>query len=138
MKLTRASNYAVQAVVAMAAQHDGLPVAAHLTAQSEGIPDRFLLKILLPLVSAGVLYSRKGPGGGYHLAKPASKITLLEIVEAVDGPLRGEVPALRGKGTDTLDQRLTKICQQVTNQTRSQLGKVSVAELASREKARKK
>jgi Rrf2 family protein len=136
MKLTRASNYAVQAVVAMAAQEDGFPVAAHLTAQEQGIPDRFLLKILLPLVSKGVLYSRKGPGGGYHLAKPASKITLLEIVEAVDGPLRGEVPALRGKGTDSLDSRLTKICQQVTNQTRNQLSKVTVAALAS--KARKK
>ena len=48
MKLTRASNYAVQAVVAMAAQEDGFPVAAHLTAQEQGIPDRFLLKILLP------------------------------------------------------------------------------------------
>jgi Rrf2 family protein len=138
MKLTRASNYAVQAIVAMAAQHDGMPVAAHLTAQAQGIPDRFLLKILLPLVSAGVLYSRKGPGGGYHLARPAAKISLLEIVEAVDGPLRGEVPALHAKGTDSLDQRLTKICQAVTTQTRNQLSKVSVADLASREKARKK
>jgi Rrf2 family protein len=133
MKLTRASNYAIHAVVSMAAQaqkgEGNQPVASHHTAAAQGIPDRFLLKVLKPLVSAGVLESIKGPNGGYRLAKPASKITLLEIVEAVEGPIRGQAPLARGKDTSALDGRLEEICQQIADQTRRQFEKVRIASL---------
>jgi Rrf2 family protein len=130
MKLSRASNYVVQALVAMVRSKDGNLVASQLTAEAEGIPERFLLKLLLPLVKAGILDSRRGPNGGYRLAKPPEKITLLEIIEAVDAPLRGDAPALGGKDTAVLDRRLQKICERVTQPTRRELGKVTVAQLA--------
>jgi Rrf2 family protein len=135
MKLTRASEYAIHAVVNMAATgENGRPVASHNTAAAKGIPERFLLKVLKPLVSAGVLYSVKGPNGGYRLAKPANKITLLEIIEAVDGPMRGDVPRVEGKETEATDQRLKEICQQITDQTRKQLEKVRISELVGKSK----
>ena len=130
MKLTRASEYAIHAIVAMAGQKDsGNPVASHHTAAARGIPERFLLKVLKPLVNAGVLHSVKGPHGGYRLAKPPAKITLLEIIEAVDGPLRGGLAFPRGKESDPLDRRLNEVCQQVAEQTRRQLEKVRVSDL---------
>ena len=130
MKLTRASEYAIHAIVAMAdPKLGGCPVASHLTAAARGIPERFLLKVLKPLVSAGVLYSVKGPHGGYRLAKPPAKITLLEIVEAVDGPVRGGISFSQGKENDPLDRRLNEVCQQVAEQTRRQLEKVRVSDL---------
>ena len=89
MKLTRASSYAIHALVFMAAQKQNKPVASHLVAQARGIPERFLLKVLKPLVSARVLQSIKGPNGGYRLAKGPHEISLLEVLEAVDGPIRG-------------------------------------------------
>src|SRR5438876_12445366 len=92
MKLTRASSYALHAVVFMAAQKLDRPVASHLIAKARGIPERFLLKVLKPLVSARVLMSVKGPNGGYRLAKAPNQITMLEILEAVDGPIRGQSP----------------------------------------------
>src|SRR5213080_2075242 len=98
MKLTRASSYALHAVVFMATQKSDRPVASHLIAQARGIPERFLLKVLKPLVSARVLYSVKGPNGGYRLAKPATDISVLEILEAVDGPIRGYAPSNADNG----------------------------------------
>jgi Rrf2 family protein len=142
MKLTRASNYALQALVSMAGQkEENQVVASHLTARDQGIPERFLLKILKPLVSAGVLDSLKGPNGGYRLAKPAAKITLLEVVEAVDGPIRGQAPltqAAGAKGATALDRRLQDICQSVADQTRKQLGQVRLSELVGKGGAKKK
>jgi Rrf2 family protein len=142
MKLTRASNYALQALVSMAGQkEENQVVASHLTARAQDIPERFLLKILKPLVSAGVLDSLKGPNGGYRLAKPATKITLLEIVEAVDGPIRGQAPLSQaggGKNSSGLDRRLQEICQQVADQTRKQLTQVRLSDLMSKGSAKKK
>src|SRR5215475_16180012 len=92
MKLTRASSYALHAVAYMATQKHERPVASHHIAHARGIPERFLLKVLKPLVSARVLLSIKGPNGGYRLARPANDITMLEVLEAVDGPIRGLAP----------------------------------------------
>src|SRR5437764_12006859 len=99
MKLTRASSYALHAVAFMATQKgQEKPVASHHIAAARGIPERFLLKVLKPLVSARVLRSVKGPNGGYRLAKSPSDITMLEIIEAVDGPVRGLAPFTEEEG----------------------------------------
>ena len=127
MKLSRASHYAVIALASMARPGDGLQLmASHVTADAGGIPPRFLLKILKLLARAGMLDSQKGPGGGYRLARPASKVTLLEIVETVDGPVGGN-PFL-GKRTGRFEARLREVCDRVTGQTRWLLGKVTLAE----------
>jgi len=107
-------------------------VGSHITAGAEGLPDRFLLKLLGALVRAGILLSVKGPNGGYRLAKPANKVTLLEVIEAVDGRLRGEVPRTGGKGTDALEERLREICQTATDNQRKQLEKVRRSELTTK------
>jgi Rrf2 family protein len=131
MKLTRASSYALHAVAHMAAMGEDKPVASHHIARARGIPELFLLKILKPLVSARILRSVKGPNGGYRLAKPASKITVLEVVEAVDGPIRGTAPLAESgqSGDDGLDTRLETICTQAADLVRKQLNKVRVSDL---------
>jgi Rrf2 family protein len=132
MKLSHASVYALKAVVAMAARKGNGTATAYDLAAAEGISERFLPKLLKPLVRAGVLNSLKGPGGGYSLARPAAKITLLEVVEAVDGPIRGEAPGAPGRQAGDLDARLLEVCRQAADQARKQLGKVSVADLAAK------
>src|SRR5438105_14710278 len=91
MKLTRTSTYALQALAYMAAQKKTGPIASYIVARERGIPEKFLLKLLKPLVSTRVLISLKGPNGGYRLGRPADQISMLEVIEAVDGPLRGRV-----------------------------------------------
>jgi Rrf2 family protein len=131
MKLTRASSYALHAVVAMAGQKENAPVASHLTARAEGVPERFLLKVLNPLVRARILHSIKGPHGGYRLARSPADISLLEIVEAVDGPIRAQVPPVEA-GDGKLDKRLEKICEAVAEEIRNAFAKVRVSDLAGK------
>src|SRR5215470_16668093 len=116
MKLTRASSYAIHALVFMAAQKHDRPVASHHIAQARGIPERFLLKVLKPLVSARVLHSVKGPNGGYRLARAANEITILDVLEAVDGPIRGQPTFARGETNGPLNKRLDQICRQAADQ----------------------
>jgi Rrf2 family protein len=132
MKLTRASSYALHAVVYMAGQKDTRPVASHHIAKAQGIPERFLLKVLKPLVSARVLNSIKGPNGGYRLAKPPAEVTMLEVVEAVDGPIRGQAPSSHVEGDGQLDRRLETICDQGSEQIRKNFQKVRISELAAK------
>ena len=129
MRLTRASSYALYAVVHMANQKNNRPTPSHLVARARKIPERFLLKVLKPLVSARVLHSVKGPNGGYRLARPAAQITLLEIVEAVDGPLQAHAPLSESEGSNPLNRKLEAICKQGTDLERRQLERVRLSDL---------
>jgi Rrf2 family protein len=131
--MTRAASYAIHALSFMASQkQQNKPVASHHVAQARGIPERFLLKVLKPLVSARILYSIKGPNGGYRLARTPNEISLLEVVEAVDGPILGQSPFSREENNGALNKRLDNICNQAAEIVRKQLQKVKVSELASK------
>ena len=129
MKLTRASSYALHALAHMAAQAPGQPLASHHIAEARGIPERFLLKVLKPLVSAGVLRSVKGPNGGYRLARPATQVTVLEVIEAAEGPIRGLAPSTGAESAAKLDARLEEVCNEVAGLVRDRLGKVKLSDL---------
>jgi Rrf2 family protein len=91
MKVSRSTEYALLAVGYIAKnQGDGVVLSEDI-AKQYNIPLEYLLKILLQLVRANVLRSKRGPHGGFWLAKPATKITVLEIIEAVAGPLTSEL-----------------------------------------------
>src|SRR5437762_4530885 len=117
MKLTRASSYALHAIAFMASQKtQDRPIASHNIANAiKGIPKRFLLKVLKPLVSANVLRSIKGPNGGYRLARAASEISVLEILEAVDGPVQANMSFVEEKNAP-LNDKLEAICQGASDQ----------------------
>src|SRR5436305_10561668 len=131
MKLTRSSSYALHAVAFLTARKDhARPVASHHIAAAPGIPERFLLKVLKPLVSAGILLSLKGPNGGYRLARPADQISMLDILEAVDGPIRGQAPLLE-EDNGPLNHKLEAVCNQIAEQVREHFAKVHVSELVT-------
>jgi Rrf2 family protein len=134
MQLSHASSYALHALTILAGQKNGISMASHLIARAEGIPEKFLLKILNPLARAGLLRSIKGPHGGYWLAKPANEVTLLEVVEAVDGPIRGQVPPAEGKGDPGLHRRIAQVYQQLADHARRQLTRITIADLARKGK----
>ena len=94
MEISARSEYAVRALAELANAGGGpLTVADIATAQD--IPIRFLQNILLQLRQRSLVHSQRGAEGGYRLARPASDITLADILRAIDGPLaavRGERP----------------------------------------------
>jgi Rrf2 family protein len=129
VKLSRAASYAVEALAYLAAHGEGRLVPSHEAARARGIPERFLLKILRQLGRAGLVHSVKGPRGGYHLARPAGRISLLEVVEAVDGPILTDVAEV-GSG-QALNRQLQVAGSQAAQSSRRVLAGVSVADLAA-------
>jgi Rrf2 family protein len=131
MKFSSACAYSLRALLYLARHEGDGPAASQRIAQAEGLPEKFLPKVLEPLASAGVLLSSRGPTGGYRLARPAKRIRLLDVVEAVDGPVRGEAPrwAADAEGA-RLDARLQEACDAAAEGVRARLRKVSVAGLA--------
>jgi len=87
MKFSKKAEYALRAVLAMCRAPSGTVFSIQSLSLEEHIPLKFLEQILLILRKGGVLVSRRGAGGGYQLAKPADRISIGEILEAVDGPL---------------------------------------------------
>ena len=87
MQITRQADYAVRAMVYLAQQAPEKKAATGLIAKEKCIPPSFLAKIVSQLSVAGLLQTSRGARGGVSLAKPAEAISLLDVVEAIDGPI---------------------------------------------------
>jgi Rrf2 family protein len=90
MRLSKRGEYGLRAMIMLATpsadEHPSVLQIREIS-QQEQIPAKFLEQILLSLKNAGLLHSKMGVGGGYHLAKPPSEISLGQIVRILDGPL---------------------------------------------------
>ena len=87
MQITRQADYAVRAVLHLANTGDQR-TATSMIAEAQHIPPSFLAKIISQLSIAGLLHTSRGARGGVTLAREAKDITLLEVVEAIDGPIQ--------------------------------------------------
>jgi Rrf2 family protein len=87
MQITRQADYAVRAVHYLAQLGHDQRAATSQIAQEQHIPPSFLAKIVSQLSVAGLLQTSRGARGGVSLARPADQISLLEVVEAIDGPI---------------------------------------------------
>jgi Rrf2 family protein len=85
--ITRATEYAIRAVLHMAKQPSGEIVYKKDICQAQDVTPAFLTKILQPLIKAGIVGSQRGVGGGFYLLKHPAEITLLDILNAEEGPL---------------------------------------------------
>lgn len=87
MRVSAKADYAVRAAAELAAVADGEPVKGERLAEAQEIPLQFLEHILLDLKHQGIVQARRGAKGGYWLARPASEVTIAEVVRAVEGPI---------------------------------------------------
>jgi Rrf2 family transcriptional regulator, iron-sulfur cluster assembly transcription factor len=97
MELTRKGEYAIRGIIYLAQQQSGKISLISEIADAVGAPQTFLAKIFQNFAKQGIVHSYRGTGGGFVLARPSSRITLREVVEAVEGPI---IPnrCLTGKG----------------------------------------
>ncbi len=95
MHITARVDYAVRTLLELAAIEDGRLTKAETLATAQTIPHKFLEAVLADLRRGGLVNSRRGPEGGYWLARPAAEISIADIIRTVEGPLasvRGERP----------------------------------------------
>lgn len=87
MKLSNKGRYGVRALFDIAFHNEGGPTQIREIAEREMIPARFLEQIFQDLKKAGILGSKRGPRGGYHLARDASEIKIGDVLRALEGPI---------------------------------------------------
>ena len=87
MRISAKADYAVRAAVTLAAFDGDAPIKAERIASAQEIPLNFLENILHQLKASGLVTSHRGPEGGFRLARPASEITVADVIRAVEGPL---------------------------------------------------
>ena len=88
MQITRQADYAVRAVLYLANLGNNERAATSTVAEDQRIPASFLAKIISQLSIAGLLHTSRGARGGVTLAREPQDISLLEVVEAIDGPIQ--------------------------------------------------
>ncbi|GGP93235.1 Rrf2 family protein [Actinomadura coerulea] len=133
MRLSARVDYALRASaeLAVAGSH---PVTAVQLAEAQRIPPKFLENILGQLRRSGLVRSQRGPEGGYWLARPAERISLADIIRAIDGPLlgvRGERP--EHVGYEGPARSLQEVWIALRASERSILEQVTLAHIAAGE-----
>lgn len=96
VELTKRADYAIRAVVALAAAAPDERLSVRRIAADRAIPVRFLPLVMTDLVRAGLVEGMAGRTGGYRLARPSNAISLLEVIEAIEGDSRRTTCVLRG------------------------------------------
>jgi len=85
--ITRATEYAIRAILFLAKQPPGEIVFKKDICRTQNITPAFLTKIFQPLIKVGIVGSQRGVGGGFYLIKSPEEVTLLDVVQAQEGPL---------------------------------------------------
>jgi Rrf2 family iron-sulfur cluster assembly transcriptional regulator len=132
LRLTSAADYAIRAMIHLACLPDGGVALRSEIAEAQYIPTSFMAKILRSLVRARILRSSRGVNGGFALARPAAEINMLEIVEAIEGPLALTdcVPNPSGCGW-SVDCPASTVWAKVQNNVKGTLRESSLEDLVS-------
>jgi Rrf2 family protein len=130
MKLSRTVSYAVQAALRLAEADSSRPIPCSKLAAEGQMPERFLLQILRHLVTHGILQSTRGVEGGYTLLRSPDKVSLLDILEAIEGPLDSSLP---DGVTITVEQgtKLKEALGKVAQAAREQMAAIKLSDLAT-------
>jgi len=97
MQLTRAADYAVRVMVHMVGQPEGMRASLLSLAEATAAPESFLSKVLQSLTRAGMIHSQRGQSGGFEISEDGRKASMLEVIEAIGGPVRLNVCLGSGK-----------------------------------------
>jgi Rrf2 family transcriptional regulator, iron-sulfur cluster assembly transcription factor len=134
MEITRATEYAVRCVLHLALEPPERVVPRREIAAAREIPGQFLGKIAQRLGRAGIIRIHQGARGGYELAIPAEKLTLLEVVEAAEGALVLNKCVMHAKTCSrTCICAAHRVWSEARRQLRATLGGVTFADLAAEE-----
>lgn len=131
MQITRAGEYGVLGLLNLVRRGAGATAMVHEVSREEAIPPSFLGKIFQRLARAGLVRSVRGAGGGFRLMRPANRISVLEVIEAVQGPIVFQ--RCLGEADDCFHLPACPLCglfAEAQSQLRRTLASRSLADLA--------
>ncbi|QEH37726.1 HTH-type transcriptional regulator CymR [Aquisphaera giovannonii] len=135
MRISAKAEYACLALLALAqSDRAAPPLRIREIAGSRGIPERYLVQILLQLKGAGLVASTRGASGGYRLARPAAEINLRQVLSAIDGPdvaPRDAGQAASGAAHAASAHILAGVWEEVRQAERNVLERTTLAQLAA-------
>ncbi len=129
MKISRSTGYALLAVGYIAQHQEQSIILSQNIAKEYNIPLEYLLKILQQMVRANVLRSKRGPRGGFSLAKSPKKITMLQIIEAVDGPMVSQLNLAEHAPRERFGIEAEKVYEKAIAQAKSVFEKAKLSDL---------
>lgn len=133
MKLSNKGRYAVRALFDIAFYNDGRPTQVKDIAERQAIPPRFLEQIFQDLKRAGIVASKRGPQGGYSLARPASQVRLSEVVVALEGPIHlGEKAPEKSLATEDARRVTESVFRELSERIEQCFEGVSVSDICAR------
>jgi len=131
MKLSRRTDYALRAITYLAARTQNGPCSIAEVSGAENIPREFMAKVLKELCRLGFIKSKLGAKGGYVLRRPPNELSVLEVMEGLDGPMAINdcltEPSLCGR---TPGCQMHLLFQRVNDDIRDILGKATFADIA--------
>jgi Rrf2 family protein len=128
MKISRTVGYALQATLQLAQTRSPAPVPCSQLAAEGKMPERFLLQVLRSLVTHGILRSTRGVEGGYALQRSPEEISLLEVIEAIEGPLEAPPSPVEAAAEPPM-ARLKSELERIASATRQQLEAIKLSQL---------
>jgi Rrf2 family protein len=133
MRVSAKAEYACLAILELAANHaDNQPVRIKAIADAQGIPQRFLVQILLQLKTAGLVVSVRGASGGYQLARPPESISLAAVINALEDRSHTPQHALEKVNRSPMVDALLGVWRDIQAEEQRLLEKFTLAELIRR------
>ncbi len=129
MKVNTSTAYGLLAVGYIAQNQDKGLIVSQTIAKQYNMHLEYLLKIMQQLVRANILRSKRGPRGGYSLARSPRKITMLEVLEAVEGPFSSDLAFSERAPRDKFATKAQKTSDKAFTQARNALKAVKLADL---------
>jgi Rrf2 family protein len=129
MRISRSTGYALLAVGYLGQHQKQKIVLSQDISKKYNIPLEYLLKILQQLVKANLLRSKRGPRGGFSLGRPIKKITLLQVIEAVDGPMVSQLDLAEHARGERFAARVEQVYGKALAQARSVFDKAKIGDL---------
>ena len=129
MKISRSVSYALVAVGYVAENCQDGPVLSAKISKEYGIPLEYLLKIMQQLVRASVLRSKRGPRGGFSLARDPKEITMLQVIEAIDGPVMKHLFLAEQTHSADFSIKMEEVCKKAIEKTTELYDKAKLSDM---------
>jgi Rrf2 family cysteine metabolism transcriptional repressor len=136
MKLSTKGKYGVKALFEMAAQEGAGPVSLKFVAERQSLSEHYLEQLAAPLRKAGLITSVRGAQGGYMLSRPASQITVGDVIRVLEGPIGFTDCSVEGEPTPEASMGCVVhgVWEKVTLQIVNVLDSITLADLVQQER----